>query len=303
MKKISSILLLSAAAFSFASCSYNVSEAFYRLMKVEKRSSSLSILNDEPVINSISENEEYDVLIIADLHYGCENRKGNGERKDDEWFNQLLATDENGKIPVDDVRFVVCLGDVADHGIKSEFETYKENILDKFKSIKTAKAPDGIPVYNILGNHDLYNSGWFEWVEYCYPGTSYYKFDTPSFSWYFLDSASGNLGIYQYESLNEEMEKSNKKNLVFSHVPVYANDYKFYTMQNTEERNKLLGTLAKYKTQQFIDGHTHDEIVSDLNKFTEYNLPGFLQRYGYAVLHVNEETDTLNFEYKYFAEN
>lgn len=286
-----------------ASCSlfeYDLTEAFHRDNKVEKRAQKLKIIDDNEQINSIASDEEYDVLVVADFHFGCENLKGNGPRCENKWFNSITETDSSGKRIVDNVRFVICLGDVADHGIEKEFKRYDETVTKKLLEIKTPKAPDGIQILNIVGNHDLYNSGWKVWSKYCYPHTSFYKVETPSFGWYFIDTASGTMGSFQYDELKWDMENSSKKKMVFSHVPIYAGDYYYFVMQNTQERNKLISTCAKNNTVFFVDGHTHDECTSDLGKFVEKTMPGFLFRRGYAILHVNEKDADVSIEVKYF---
>ena len=279
---------------------YSLGEGFYRLMKVERRATILKVLSSETDINSIASDEEYDVLIVTDVHMGNENYGKNGPRRESEWLKQITDVQEDGSRIVDSVRFALCLGDVAEHGYLSECERFNSDVKDPLLNIKTEKCPEGIKLYNIVGNHDLYNSGWQNWADTMYPNTSFYKFETPSFSWYFLDSASGSLGGYQYDAADAAMRADTKKKLVFSHVPVYADDFFYFTMQNTEERNRLISTCAETSTELFVDGHTHNERFSDFGAFYEYNLPGFLEKYGYGILHINEKEGTATMTVKYY---
>ena len=287
--------------FLICGCSlddYGLDQAFYRRMSVETRSSKLKVLSKvNSNIDGTPVDSTYDVLIITDLHFGNENKGKNGPRREDEWFDQLLEGSVGNRI-VDRVKFVICLGDVADHGRRSEFETFKESVEDRLESIKTAMAPDGIKTYNVVGNHDLYNDGWNAWSDNCYPGTSLYKFESPSFSWYFIDSASGTLGGYQYDVLSDCMKNDGKRKLVFSHVPIYAENKLYFTMQNTEERNRLISTCAKTGVLWFVDGHTHEDRTSGSGKFTERNVPGFLEKYEYGIMHVDESNGTVSIELK-----
>lgn len=316
MKKF--LVVLSAvfvSVFMFSACKfsqdYALSEGFYRLMSVERRATVLKNLNNDvfedktviatamvdsegiPRAISVNKNENYDVLIVTDLHFGNENSGKNGPRREREWFEAITKKDESGIAIIDNVKFVICLGDVAEHGYRGEYLRYNRDVVEPLEAL-------GIPVYNILGNHDLYNSGWNGFSGYMYPFTSFYKFETPEFSWYFLDSASGSLGGYQYDTLERDMKEDNKKKLVFSHVPLYADDFLYFTMQNTEERNKIISTCATNSTRLFIDGHTHKDRDSDFGKFKEKNLPGFLEKYGYGILHINEENGTAAIESKYY---
>ena len=275
---------------------YGLEQAFYRIMSVETRANSLTTLPKENTdLTGTRIDPRYDVLIITDVHFGNENKGKNGPRREDEWFEKLQKGAVGSRI-IDKVKFAICLGDVADHGREEEFKRFKESIEDRLMSITTSMAPDGIKTYNVVGNHDLYNSGWDAWSRYCSPGTSFYKFETPSFSWYFIDSASGTLGGYQYDTLSAAMSADTKDKLVFSHVPIYAEDNLYFTMQNTKERNLLISLCAKTGTRLFIDGHTHKDRTSDFGKFTERNIPGFLAKYKYGILHVDEDAKTVELE-------
>lgn len=288
--------------FLIPSCSleeYGLEQAFYRRMSVETRATGLRILPSELSSLVPAEKDEYDVLIITDVHFGNENKGKNGPRREDDWFAKITEGAVGSRI-VDNVAFAICLGDVADHGREDEFRKFKETIEDRLSEITTAKAPNGIRMYNVVGNHDLYNSGWDQWSRYCYPGTSFYKFETGSFSWYFIDSASGTLGGYQYDTLKAAMTSDPKRKLVFSHVPIFADDFLYFTMQNTEERNLLISLCARTGAKLFIDGHTHQDRTTDFGKFVERNIPGFLEKYGYAILHVDETHQSSSVEIKYF---
>jgi len=310
MKKLmnytTAIILAVVFSLSLTSCDFHLKdykpmEAFYRLMKVERRAQNLKKLNvsiseEEAVIetNLVDEKEKtipikitnesvYDVLIFTDVHFGKDYLNLGEYRRDKELFKALENTKSvSGEYLINTIKFAIGLGDFADHGLLKECEEYNKEIRDPLEKIY------GIPLYNIVGNHDLYNSGWNAWEKTMYPHTSFYKFETPSFSWYFLDSASGTLGGYQYDALEEEMYLDKKKKLVFSHVPVYADNNLYFTMQNTEERNKLINTCAATSTQFFIDGHSHKERRFDFGAFIEQNIADFLTSNSYGILHINE---------------
>lgn len=274
---------------------YSLNEGFARLMKVESRATNIKLLDNEEVIKSVTEDDEYDVIIITDVHIGNENKGKNGPRREDDFFAQIEEVNsETGKSLADTTKFALCLGDVAEHGYEDEFIRFNELVKDRFENDYNIK------LYSVVGNHDLYNSGWYHWAYYNYPNTSFYKFETPSFSWYFLDSASGTLGGYQYDELRSKMINDDKQKLVFTHIPVYAEDNLYFVMQNTEERNLLISTCARTNTVLFVDGHTHKDRTSNFGYFIERNVPGFLEKYGYAVLHVNEKTKDCSIKVVYY---
>lgn len=287
MKKIFAVLLMIFTFSLFDGCkyySYGLDEFFYRSNTVDKRADKLKVLDDFAAVEESL--VEYEVLIITDVHFGGEEMGKNGRRMDDEfieWIENTYGTKDSVKDGEKMPLFMICLGDVAEHGLESEYEDYEaftDTIEEKF----------GIKTYNVIGNHDLYNAGWSSYEKHCYPGTSFYKFNTKNFAWYFLDSASCSLGNDQLMAFKNDMEKNEKgrKKLVFTHVPAYAGGHFYFVMQNTTERNKFISYCADNKVQAMVDGHTHKEITSNIG-FTEYNLPGFLEKRGFGILTVNEK--------------
>ena len=284
MKKIFSLLLISLT-FLLASCedSYGLREFIFRSNSVESRSDTLYSLPDvKPATGKV-----YAVLIITDVHFGGENSGNNGSRKDVQflsWLKDLKAKTDNAGTPELYPSFAICLGDVAEHGTDSEFVRYQlftETLnTDDYGNIKT---------YNVIGNHDLYNSGWDSFRIHCYPHTSFYKFHTDSLVWYFLDSASGTLGDDQLSALRKDMKyfEKGRKKLVFTHVPVYAEGLFYFVMQDTDERNRFISLLGEEDTIAIVDGHTHQEHVSNLG-FIEYNVPGYLEKRAFAIMYVDE---------------
>lgn len=294
---VSSVLIIAISCFLCVCCElqkYGVDELFYRVMSVENRATNLKVLEKIDTEST----PEYDVLIITDVHFGNENKGKNGPRRESEWFNQLTEIQPNGKRLVDSVKFAICMGDVADHGKKEEFLRFDNDIRKSLEAITTDVSPSGIKIYNIIGNHDLYNNGWSEWSSIMYPHTSFYKFETSKYSWYFIDSASGTVGGYQFNALSSSLKNDDKPKFMFSHVPIYAEDTLYFTMQNTQERNLLIAQCARNNVEFFIDGHTHKNRTSDFGKFTERNIPGFLEKYSYAIMHVNEITQAVSIEIK-----
>lgn len=293
MKKV--IFALCAAFSTFlAGCkyySYGLDDLFYRENDVENRAEKLKALDN------VNSSGTYEILVLTDVHFGGENQGNNGERKDSEFLDWIeenygtAAEPKDGTVMPD---FAVCLGDVAEHGLEEEFEDYKK-FTDELES------RFGIKTFNVIGNHDLYNSGWDSFEEYSYPYTSFYKFRTESFTMYFLDSASGSLGNTQLMAFKHDMEnnENGRKKIVFTHIPAYAGGLFYFVMQNTTERNKFISYCAKNDVQALIVGHTHKEITSDIG-FKEYNLPGYLEKRGFGILTVNEEAGTVSSRCVYY---
>ena len=275
-------LLFAACLLSACSLSnYGLDEFLYRENHIDKRASSLKEL-DQKDVPVIPESKKYSVIIVTDLHYGAEN--SNLERRDDDFFKKIQALE---KKPL----FCISLGDIAEHGYDSEIRRYREEFVDRMKK------EIGIETFTVVGNHDLYNSGWYPYSKYI-SDTSFYHFSTEKFSWYFLDNASATLGNHQFMALSNALQKDDQKKLFFAHVPMYSNGYFYFTMQNSAERNKLISLLANNNAKGFFCGHTHKKCVSDLEAFTEYTTGGYLAAKEWGLLKIDETAGSYSFEYR-----
>ena len=293
MKIIFSLMLLQIS-LCFVSCqyySYGLDEVFYRDNSIRNRSGHIQNFNElftdslSDVKRTLVNSGDYEVLVFTDVHFGGENQGKNKRRYEEDlrvWLRGAYADPSKPS----KLAFCICLGDVAEHGIDSEFEDY-------VSFTNSLKSEFDLVTFNVVGNHDLYNAGWKGYKKMCFPYSSFYKFRTKNMTFYFLDSASGSLGDEQLMSFKRDMEytEDGRKKVVFTHVPAYAGGHFYFVMQNTIERNKLISFCAKNDVVSFVCGHTHKEITSDIG-FKEYNLPGFLEDHGFGILSVDEEAGT-----------
>ena len=261
---------------SLTGCSYGLDELIHRQMGIETRADKLTTISADQVPSTTAD-EEYTVLIITDVHFG-----GSLERFDEEFIEEIKNLSPRPK-------FCVSLGDSVEHGIASEYERYNTELTDKLEAL-------GIPVFNVVGNHDLFNTGWENYEVYNYPYTSFYTFKTSSFSWYFLDTASNTLGATQYLRLVEAFEDDSAPKIVFTHTPLYSNGTLYFVMQDSEERNKLISLCSKNSVQYYFVGHSHRNTTKQLGSFIERNLPSYVHTKSYGLLTVNEGTKTTDFE-------
>ena len=168
---------------------------------VDSRAKSIKEITDE--LPDITGQSKYSFLIITDPHFGA------GHERDDnafiKKFEKLLQNQDKSLQP----KFLVNLGDTLNAGKKSEARDYTafcEKIVNSAKKISNT---DNFKIYTILGNHDLYNTGWNTWKKHIYPYTSYYHFELNSGSenhrkrgegWRLctlcMDSFSGNTSIH-----------------------------------------------------------------------------------------------------------
>ncbi|MDE5899377.1 MAG: metallophosphoesterase [Treponemataceae bacterium] len=267
---------------------YGLDELFYRENAVGSRAHELKELSgtDAPDDSEIPASGAYTVLVITDVHFGGENSGVCGGRRDDEFLAAIGALSGGGR-----PKFCICLGDVAEYGREGEYRAYLD-FIGKLEAL-------GIRTYTVVGNHDLYNSGWTQFERLVFPHTSFYHFKTRNFSWYFADSAGGSLGERQSAALLRAMRSDPAPKIVSMHVPLYAGGLFYYSAQNTEERNHLLSGFAKNDVRLLLVGHTHKEIHSDFGAFVEENIPAYLEKRGYALVTVDEDGGTASCSIRY----
>jgi 3',5'-cyclic AMP phosphodiesterase CpdA len=274
MKKTVICGLLAFASVLLSSCAYGIYNFFGRDDTVRTRAESLTPIPAPSEV--LATDTAYTVAVITDVHFGADKSRG----VDDAfllWLDGLQGTSDFPK-------FVLCLGDIAEHGYESEMNDYN--------AFCTRIRAYNLEVYTVLGNHDLYNNGWKHWKKIVYPGTSFYHFKTNNFSWYFLDTGNGTLGTHQYKVLIDALENDRAPKVVCMHYPVYAQGYFYYCLQDSTERNLLIAYFADNNVKLLLDGHTHEYNYTDLG-FIEYNVPGFLEKGQWALVSVDETAGTV----------
>jgi 3',5'-cyclic-AMP phosphodiesterase len=271
-KLVTSLLILTVVLLS--SCAYGLYNFFGREDTVRARAESLVQLAAPATV--LKSDTSYTVAVITDVHFGADKSRD----VDDAFLFWLAEMKAQSSLP----KFVLCLGDVAEHGFESEMKDYNA-FCGKIREY-------GPEVYSVLGNHDLYNNGWQHWKKIVYPGTSFYHFRTNKFSWYFLDTGNGTLGAYQYSILIDALESDSAPKVICMHYPVYAHGKFYFCLQDSVERNLLISYFADNNVKLLLDGHTHEYNYTDLG-FIEYNVPGFLEKEKWALVAVNETTGTV----------
>jgi len=257
---------------------FGTDNVFYEGNYVQKRASEILDLSDS---NQEKLPSEYNFVVIADLHIGVRGRKV--PDMPNEYFLKWLSDLPAEEKPA----FILCVGDVADTGSRVQFDEY-ELFLKQIEEL-------GIKVFNAVGNHDLYQSGWSNWEETCYPHTSYYRFKTAGYSYYALDTGTGYLGPKQMENLKEEMEDDPLPKIIFTHYPLYTDDY-FFNFDDTTERNLLMSYFADNNVKFHLAGHLHWLEKHDFGAYQSFALPSFRYKGQWTVFYVNEKAETYDFK-------
>ena len=275
------LLLIIPVCLAFNSCGYGFLTVLDHGQSVEERVGDLADIPASAVSGST-----YSFLVITDVHFG--NSKS---RHDDAFISCLQSKIADGSInPAPS--FAVCLGDIADHGNRSEFVSFN-NLVSRIENIVGGK------VYSVVGNHDLYNEGWDDFEALVYPNNSFYRFAINNISYYFLDTGSGSMGKAQFNKFKSAMASDSHYKIVCTHYPVYGtSDFfsSYYSLQNTLEADQLITILKNCKAIAYLSGHMHAEHSTNFGTFTEYVVPAYLSNGKFAVMTVNEANHSATYK-------
>lgn len=266
---------------AFSSCDYNLQQFLYRDNSVEDRLTGLSAstLTGSDLPSPLE--TTYKVAIITDVHFGA------GERGSlDAAFVSWAGTH--------DMDFCICLGDVAEHGAESEYRQYASFANSVKGAVSTGK------IYSTVGNHDLYSDGWKWWKQYVNTDygldTSFYVFEAGGFSWYFIDTASGTMGVSQFKALKNRMQNDSNPKIVLSHYPLYADgayNASYPTLQNSMETSRMIDLFARSNVKFFASGHSHHWAKKSFGSFYEVNFTGYNAKKSWGYIEVNSATGTV----------
>lgn len=251
-----------------------------------------------------NQNQAYSFICISDVHFGSKKAAFPYQSFFNS-FDELLESSDSTVVP----RFLVCLGDCADGGSESQYNEYN-NFLNQVKThAKEIIAPDddsyNFNCYSVLGNHDLYNNGWYNYKKKVYPYSSYYTFQVNpecenSFKFYIIDTANSTLGNYQFNSFIKVLREDTNPKLVFSHYPITGDEAFIFKMQNTMERNIMLSTMVEHNVKGFFAGHVHTDEEHYFSKFTEVLVPSTRYRKGFRLITVNPVTNSVTSQIYWF---
>ena len=255
------LVSLLISLLSITGCKYGLQEAFYRQNDVNDRCKIVKTITlPETVTNSpIYQSKEYNFMIITDLHYGA-----NYAIPESHILNWLDKFDASRETKAQKPLFCLILGDIVENGNKEDYAA--------FNTFQSKLERKGIPVYCVVGNHDLLNSGWKYWESNCNPGTSLYCFKTETVSWYFTDTGSGTMGASQFAALEKAFKNDNNRKLVFSHYPLYGGGtgIPLLAIGDAKERAKIIDLYAKNKVKYVFEGHCHFNGDYDFGNYKEY---------------------------------
>ncbi|MBQ7158423.1 MAG: metallophosphoesterase [Treponema sp.] len=299
MKKCWFVLFV--AALLVSSCSLGNYMLNLYGSKVEDRATAIVTIpaSDVPAISATT----YSFIVLADVHFGA----GKTNKQLDNFlivYKCLFDTTDETKKP----RFLICLGDITDNGEQCQADDWIA-LEKKMKKLALGYAADAtvsdaeldaFKIYSVIGNHDLYSQdGWDIWKRNFFPaskyGSSYYRFTTGGFSYYFLDSGNGTLGEPQLNDLELNLPLDPNPKLVFMHYPIVLDIYSF-CLQNTLERNRLMRDFARSNVRSIFTGHFHSGNTNDFGNLTEKTVPSFGYKNTLLLVTVDKATSGVSYQ-------
>jgi len=177
--------------------------------------------------------------VIGDTHVGLE----------DSIYKQVINELKN-----EDIDFIINLGDITQSGLKTQYNEY----IDATNSLD-------IPVYNVIGNHDIEGNGKTLYEDYF--GASYRSFNYEGLHIIFLDNVSqSGLGNAQKEWLEQDLAENDKPVIVCMHIPVYDPTKKFPNRCFMDDDSRYLTKLAEvYNVKYILAGHVHGYAKGEKN--------------------------------------
>ncbi len=207
-------------------------------------------------VATIEASEEY-------LFYVCTDPHVDGSHRNMTTFNDALRTDAGAS-------FGIVLGDLIDRiGMR---ELYVESV-----AYNPERHTYNYPIFNVLGNHDLFFDGWSEHLELIGPSVYWWevKFDGGSDLFIVLDSATGTLGAKQTKWLREFLtnKRADYRHCIISkHTNLFYPDNSQVTSGNMpfEESFPLLELFGQKDVTLVLQGHDHhrEDLTYDGVRYT-----------------------------------
>lgn len=185
--------------------------------------------------------DAWSALLVGDFHFYDDEGNENIDRMAASLIEQ----------PVD---LLIQLGDLADGGWPLEFATGSA-ALDGL----------GVPVYNVIGNHDVYHEGWASFRDYF--GPSVYALQVGRVLFLALDEAGGTLGGLQRPWLEAQLAAATAEHVVLlGHYPLWApTDQGFSELASEEEVYDLLDLMRRFGVRAHVSGHSHRWASTELD--------------------------------------
>jgi len=259
VKPIFRILLPILWACSVYSCSVDVLGLFVSTDLDErlKEKNNFRFLSD---LSPPSFGEEYSFIVITDIHieggdaHGLENIK------------KVIDADPK-------IKFAVLGGDITQNGSEQDIKLF----------IEIARSLP-IPVYPVIGNHDIYFGNWSVWKEQI--GSTSYRANGDTATLFILDSANSFFGKEQLDWLENELKSARGSVFVFSHHNLFVDStVNIQQLSDTRERARFISLLSG-KCDMMFTGHSHERLTREAGNTQYINIEDFVTNKTYCLVSV-----------------
>ncbi len=218
-----------------ASCTYVDVGSIFAAGNVDDRFEKSQTSKEIELPSVLGKTTSYSFGVVTDLHY---------YNSRPHYLKRIQSQIDKGTLDID---FIVNLGDTSQSATEGQFQLY----LEDMESLK-------IPIYTLIGNHDIQMEGEKLYNKYISTDTSY-SFHIGNTQFIMLDTANGTLGTKQmawYEDLLSKSKATNK--LVFSHYGITSKGWQgLVSLSYQEEVYRLYSMHDTYNVDFFFNGHTH----------------------------------------------
>jgi 3',5'-cyclic AMP phosphodiesterase CpdA len=204
--------------------------------------------------------DEYSFIVITDTHIEGGNAYGLEEIK------TVIEGDPK-------IKFAVFGGDITQNGAEQD--------LNKFIEIARSLT---IPVYPVIGNHDIYFGNWSVWKGLI--GSTSYRINGDTATLFILDSANSFLGKTQLDWLENELRSAYGRVFVFSHHNLFVDSaVNIQQLSDTRERARVI-SLVSGKCDMMFTGHSHTRLIREAGGTPYINTEDFLTNKTYCLVSV-----------------
>ncbi|MEN8230952.1 MAG: metallophosphoesterase, partial [Bacteroidota bacterium] len=161
---------------------------------------------------------------------------------------------------------------------------------------------DSMPLFLMVGNHDLYFDGWPEYYSRFGSSTYLFTIRTPAATdlYICLDTGGGTMGNLQLDWLRDILETRSdyRRCVLFTHNNLFRFRRTASTNPNVEELMVLLELFSEHQVDMVVTGHDHEHFAQQFGNTTHIVMDALkdgLGNAGYFQLNVTGGEMTYRF--------
>jgi 3',5'-cyclic AMP phosphodiesterase CpdA len=215
----------------------------------------------------------YNFIVVSDTHIEGGNAHG---------LERIVDA-----VQAEGAAFVVCTGDITQNGRRED--------LEKFLEIGESLRALSVPLYPVIGNHDIYSNAWPRWRELI--GSASYRVEGPDTTLIMLDSANANFGREQLDWLEDRLGEAREHTFIFTHANLFTESLGDLEMvTDTRERARMLSML-KGRCDAVFAGHVHRRIIREAGGVWYITQEDFRDHANYCLVRV-DAAGAVSWEFK-----